>query len=158
VVVVVGAGFVVVVVGAGFVVVVVGTGAVVVVDAGSVVVAVEVDVLKGVSLDDVAPAFTRYQAPAPLARPSPPCSRDSRSPAYVYTGYELYVTCFIFIPLATKPTVPLTPVPSVIVVTEFFTRSGSHVERHASRHFTAAPFSEVNKYSDFEVLVANALA
>lgn len=107
----------------------------------------EDDFLKTVRPAEEEDAFTRYHVPPRATMPSPLDCSEPLSPAKVYNGKELNVTCFIVELLVTKPIFPFTLTPSVTLVTEPFTSSGGHVERHALLHLIFAPFSELSMYN-----------
>jgi hypothetical protein len=131
---------VVVVVAGGFLVVVVVGGFLVV-----VVVAPPDDAVLtiGVAPTDVDDAFTTYHLPPAKAAPSPWDCFGPESPANVYSGYELNVTCLEVALRATKPIFPLTFAPRLTEVTELLTVTGIQWPRQPPVHLSFAPFSTV---------------
>jgi hypothetical protein len=103
---------------------------------------------KGVAGAVVAAALARVHVPPKAFTPSPWDCRAPLSPAKVYSGKELNVTCFFPLPRATKPILPLTPAPSETDVVEVDTSRGTHVVRHEPVHFNDPPFSLLRTYNE----------
>jgi len=78
----------------------------------------------GVAPTDADDAFTTYHLPPAKAAPSPWDCFGPESPANVYSGYELNVTCLVLALRATKPIFPLTFAPRLTEVAELLTVTG----------------------------------
>lgn len=98
----------------------------------------------GVALTDADAAFTTYHLPPSKAAPSPRDCFGPESPANVYSGYELNVTCLVPALRATKPIFPLTFAPRLTEATELLTVTGIQWARQLPVHLSFAPFSTVN--------------